>query len=245
MARPPQPELCVALDGSDRHWILETASSLAAVVDWMKIGLEAFAAHGPAIVRDLADGGCRVFLDLKLHDIPATVRRAAANAAGCGAGMLTIHAGGGAEMVAAAVQGVIDSGAEPRPLVVAVTVLTSLDEAELTDLGFARSAPETVATWSAMAARCGADGVVASPMDVEMVRRSADGELLVVTPGIRPAGHTRNDQRRIATPAEAVARGADVLVVGRPITRAPSPIESARAILAEMRAGDQNSGRSS
>jgi orotidine-5'-phosphate decarboxylase len=245
MARPPRPELCVALDGSDRDWIVATAASLAPVADWMKVGLEAFVAHGPDIVRELAEGGSRVFLDLKLHDIPATVGRAAANAAACGAGMLTVHAGGGAEMVAAAVRAVANSGADPPPLVVAVTVLTSLDDAEMVSLGHALTARETVTSWSEMAARCGVDGVVASPLEAAAVRRSTSRELIVVTPGIRPAGHAIDDQRRTATPAEAVALGADVLVVGRPITRAQSPVAAAREIVADMRGGDQNSGRSS
>jgi orotidine-5'-phosphate decarboxylase len=245
MVRPAKAELCAALDSSDRDWILATASSLAPVVGWMKIGLEAFVAHGPALVDELADGGARVFLDLKLHDIPATVRRATANAASCGAEMITVHAGGGPEMVAAAVRGAADSGADPRPLVVAVTLLTSLDTLVMADLGFALSAPEAVARWTRMATGCGVDGVVASPLEAVVARRSATRDLLVVTPGIRPAGHGADDQRRTATPAEAVAFGADLLVVGRPITRAPSPLEAARAILAEMEGEDQKSGRSS
>ncbi len=230
-----KPELCVALDGTDRDWILATAASLTPEVGWLKIGLEAFVAHGPDLVRELVGAGSRIFLDLKLHDIPATVGRAAANVARCGADMVTVHAGGGPEMVTAAVEGVRAGGSGERPLVIAVTVLTSLDSAVMADLGFALSASETVLRWTEMASHCGADGIVASPREAGLVRQAGHRDLLIVTPGIRPSGHGSDDQRRIATPAEAVALGADLLVVGRPITRAASPAEAARRILAEIR----------
>ncbi len=228
------PELCVALDGTDRDWIVTTAAALAPEVDWLKVGLEAFVAHGPPIVGELAATGSRIFLDLKLHDIPATVKRAAANVARCGARMVTVHAAGGPDMVKAAVEGIAAGGSSDRPLVIAVTVLTSLDSAVLAELGFALSASEAVIQWAAMSASCGADGVVASPREAGLVRQAGHDDLLIVTPGIRPSGEAMDDQRRTATPAEAVALGADLLVVGRPITRAPSPLDAARRIRAEM-----------
>jgi orotidine-5'-phosphate decarboxylase len=226
--------LCVALDGTDREWITRTAHSLAPEVDWLKIGLEAFVGHGPSLVRAVADHGPDVFLDLKLHDIPATVRRAAANAAASGANMVTVHASGGRGMLVAAVEGAGESRTRLPMLVVAVTVLTSLDTSDLDDLGIAGPAPDTVLRWSAMARACGVDGVVASPREAAAIRRECGDDFLIVTPGVRPTWHGRDDQRRTMTPAEAVRSGADVLVVGRPITRADAPVKAARRIAAEM-----------
>lgn len=227
-------ELCVALDGSDRRWILETATALAPGVSWLKVGLEAFVAHGPEIVRQVASTSGRVFLDLKLHDIPATVGRAAANVARCGARMVTVHAGGGREMLSAAVEGAREGGDEHPLMVIAVTVLTSLDDGELEGLGIARPIDETVLRWARMASECGVDGVVASPREAAAIRSSCGPDFVIVTPGVRPAWHGADDQRRTLTPADAVRAGADVLVVGRPITRAPVPLEAARRIVEEM-----------
>lgn len=225
--------LCVALDGSDRDWILDTGRRLAEVVGWLKLGLEGFTAHGPDLARELAATGCRVFLDLKLHDIPATVRRAAANCAATGAELVTVHAAGGREMMAAAVEGARVHG---RTRVVAVTVLTSLGWAELEELGFERGPDEMVARWAALARSSGVDGVVCSAREAVAVRSACGPELLLVTPGVRPHTSAADDQRRVVTPGEAVRSGADLLVVGRPITAAASPVEAARAILEEMTA---------
>ena len=228
------PQLCIALDGSDRQWILDTARTLAGTVGWLKVGLEAFIAHGPQLVREVADLGTPVFLDLKLHDIPATVGRAAANAARCGARMVTVHAAGGTAMLEAALEGVRSAGGEPAPLVAAVTLLTSLDEAALGELGLVGTAEDTVLRWARLARRSGADGIVASPREAAAIRTECDSSCVVVTPGIRPAGSGQDDQRRTATPAEAVRAGADILVVGRPVTAADAPIAAARSILAEI-----------
>jgi orotidine-5'-phosphate decarboxylase len=228
------PQLCIALDGSDRRWILDTARALAGAVGWLKIGLEAFVAHGPQLVREVADLGTPVFLDLKLHDIPETVRRAAANAAGCGARMVTVHAAGGRAMVAAALDGVRSAGVEPAPLVAAVTLLTSLDEAALGELGLRGSAEDAVLRWARLARHAGADGIVASPREATAIRTECGASCVVVTPGIRPAGSGQDDQRRTATPAEAVRAGSDILVVGRPVTAAAAPAEAASSILVEI-----------
>jgi orotidine-5'-phosphate decarboxylase len=230
----PQPELCIALDGSDRRWILDTAQTLCGSAAWLKVGLEAFVAHGPGLVRELAGLPPRLFLDLKLHDIPATVRRAAANAASCGAGMITVHAGGGRSMLEAAVAGVREAGAGTPPRVAAVTLLTSLDAAALDELGLPGPAEATVARWARVALASGADAVVTSPREAAAVRAACGPGLLIVTPGVRPSGHRADDQRRTATPAEAVRAGADILVVGRPITGAAAPQEAALRILEEM-----------
>jgi orotidine-5'-phosphate decarboxylase len=229
--------LCVALDGSDREWILSTASELATEVGWLKIGLEAFTVHGPNLVREVAAFGPRIFLDLKLHDIPATVERAAANCAACGASMLTVHAAGGPAMLAAATSGARSAATGEPPRVVAVTVLTSLDDAALAELDIPRTSADLVAAWAGLAQRCGLDGVVASAREAAALRRDRGRDFLIITPGIRPASTSSDDQRRVMTPADAVAAGADILVVGRPITRADSPSAVARGIVAEMASG--------
>jgi orotidine-5'-phosphate decarboxylase len=228
--------LCVALDGSDRTWILSAARSLADHAGWLKIGLEAFTAHGPQLVEEVADTGARVFLDLKLHDIPATVRRAAANCAGCGAQMLTVHASGGRAMLEAAVEGVHQGAHHVSPKVVAVTVLTSLDRMALDDFAIKQQPHELVLSCARLAQSAGLDGVVASPREATSVRSECGKDFLVVTPGIRPEASANDDQRRVLTPSEAMTAGADILVVGRPITRAADPVEAVRRILGEMAA---------
>jgi len=227
-------ELCVALDGTDRRWIIDAATTLAPVVDWLKIGLEAFVGHGPDLVRDVATHNSKVFLDLKLHDIPATVERAAANAAACGARMVTVHAAGGRRMLEAAVRGAHESTSEHPVLVVAITVLTSLDGTDLAELGIEGPPNDAVLRWAGIARDCGLDGVVASPLEAAALRRVYGGDLLIVTPGVRPAGQGGDDQRRTLGPADAVRAGSNMLVVGRPITRVEAPLEAARRIAREM-----------
>jgi orotidine-5'-phosphate decarboxylase len=226
--------LCIALDGSDRSWILSTARSLADHVGWLKVGLEAFVAHGPELVGEVAELGPQVFLDLKLHDIPATVRRAAANCANCGAAMFTVHAGGGRSMLEAAVEGASDGRRANAPRVLAVTVLTSLDRAALAELGLEREPDEIVVSWARLAQRSGLTGVVASAREAAAVRRVCGDEMCIVTPGIRPASSVTDDQRRILSPADAIRAGADILVVGRPVTRADDPAAAAQLIVEEM-----------
>lgn len=224
--------LCVALDGSDREWIRLAARRLAGTAVWLKLGLEAFTAHGPSLVEEVAATGARVFLDLKLHDIPNTVRRAAANCAASGADMVNVHAAGGRAMLAAALEGA-RSGAR-RPLVIAVTVLTSLDRAGLADLGLDLEPAELVVRWARLAREAGLDGVVASAREAAAVRAACGEAFLIVTPGIRPAWAAAGDQRRVVTPREALAAGSDLLVVGRPITGDPDPAGAAARVLAEM-----------
>jgi orotidine-5'-phosphate decarboxylase len=186
------------------------------------------------VVEELAAHGPRIFLDLKLHDIPATVGRAAANCAACGASMLTVHAAGGRKMLEAAFEGAAMASTGDRPKIVAVTVLTSLDGSALRELEFEKSPEELVGAWAGLARECGLDGVVASAREAAALREDFGQEILIVTPGIRPASSAADDQRRVVTPADAVRAGADVLVVGRPITRAEDPAAAARAIVAEM-----------
>lgn len=231
--RETRQALCIALDGSDRRWILDTARAVAPYAGWLKLGLEAFVAHGPRLVEEIAGAGAQVFLDLKLHDIPATVERAAANCATCGAAMLTVHAGGGRRMLEAAAAGA-RAGAGDAPTVVAVTVLTSLDRSALEELGIGREPLDLVLRWAALAREAGLGGVVASAREAAAVRRSCGGDFIIVTPGIRPASAAEDDQRRTLGPAAALAAGADLLVVGRPVTRSPDPAAAAREILREM-----------
>jgi len=228
--------LCTALDGSDRAWILKTAKALGGASGWLKVGLEAFTAFGPGLVGEVAATGARVFLDLKLHDIPNTVRGAAANCAASGAAMFNVHASGGRAMMEAALEGA-ERGAPAgavRPRVIAVTVLTSLDGAALEALGIAADPEALVVRWARLAQEAGLDGVVASAREAAAIRAACGEGFLVVTPGIRPRWAASDDQKRIVTPADAVAAGADILVVGRPITRAEDPAAAARRILGEL-----------
>jgi len=231
---PAAERLCVALDGTDRGWIESMASTLARSAGWLKVGLEAFTAHGPGLVRQVVDSGPRVFLDLKLHDIPNTVRRAAANCASLGVQMFNVHASGGSAMLQAAVEGAREGAEGLPPKVIAVTVLTSLDADGLAELGVDWHPRELVVHWARMAQDCGVDGVVASAREAAAIREACGPGFLIITPGIRPAWSATDDQRRIVTPAEAVERGADILVVGRPITRAADPAAAAARVLEEL-----------
>ncbi len=228
--------LVVALDTSTRERAMELAAGLSGRVGMFKIGLEAFTASGPSLVDDVQALGHRVFLDLKLHDIPNTVQRAAMNCARLGVAIFNVHAGGGRAMLEAAVEGAraaTPAGATP-PQVLAVTVLTSLDDAALADLGVSGAADEIVLRWARMAQQAGCDGVVCSPREAARLRRELGPEFVLLTPGIRPAGESRDDQRRTATPADAVAAGSTYLVLGRPITGAAHPAEAADAVVDEV-----------
>ena len=231
----PRDRLCVALDFSTRSEVIAAARRFSPKVAWLKIGLEAFVAEGPGIVAEVAETGARVFLDLKLHDIPRTVGRAAAAAARSGASMINVHALGGRAMLTAAREGV--SGTEPRPRLIGVTLLTSLDSRALADLPVAGT-PEGIARRLAMLAReCGLDGVVCSPEDLTGIREACGPEFLTVVPGIRFAGADADDQKRMASPRAAIERGADLLVVGRTVTRAPDPDAALGRVLAEIESG--------
>jgi orotidine-5'-phosphate decarboxylase len=226
-----EERLCVALDFATREEILAAARRFGEKAGWLKIGLEAFTAEGPGIVSDVANTGARVFLDLKLHDIPTTVARAVTAAARTGAAMLNVHALGGREMLTAARESAATAGAVK---LIAVTLLTSLDPRALADLPIAGH-PEGIARRLAVLAKeCGLDGVVCAPRDLPAVKGACGREFLAVVPGIRPAGSEASDQKRIATPAAALALGADLLVVGRPITAAPDPDEALESLLAEI-----------
>lgn len=224
--------LCVALDFGSRGEILAAARRFGLRAGWLKVGLEAFVAEGPAIVSEVAATGARVFLDLKLHDIPTTVARSVAAACRSGAAMVNVHALGGREMLLAAREAAETAGSGVK--LVAVTLLTSLDLRALADLPIAGHPEGIVRRLAALAKECGADGVVCSPRDLAAVRGSCGPDYLTVVPGIRPAGSETFDQRRIATPAAALAAGADLLVVGRPLTAASDPDAALEALVAEI-----------
>jgi len=224
--------LCVALDFGSRSEILAAARRFGSRAGWLKVGLEAFVAQGPGIVSEVAATGARVFLDLKLHDIPATVARSVAAACRSGAAMVNVHALGGREMLLAAREAVETAGSGVK--LVAVTLLTSLDARALADLPMAGHPEGIVRRLAALAKECGADGVVCSPRDLAVVRGSCGQDFVTVVPGIRPAGSDTFDQKRIATPAAALAAGADILVVGRPLTAASDPDAALEALVAEI-----------
>ncbi len=196
------------------------------------MGLVLFTAAGPPVVEHLVARGYSVFLDLKFHDIPNTVAGAVRSAAALGVRMVTVHAGGGPAMLQAA-QSALDGVANP-PQLLAVTVLTSIDEAQLRAAGVGRAPAEQVILLANMSLKAGIRGFVCSPQEVAALRALTGPEGVLVVPGIRPAGAESGDQRRIATPPEALRAGASYLVVGRPITQAPNPAEAAAAILKEM-----------
>ncbi|OAT86736.1 orotidine-5'-phosphate decarboxylase [Desulfotomaculum copahuensis] len=231
-------KLIVALDVDTKEQALQLVELLQPYAGMFKTGMQLFYSAGPAVVSVLKERGAGVFLDLKLHDIPNTVGHAAAVLTRLGVSMLTVHAAGGAAMMRAAAAA---AGEEAdrlkirRPRVLAVTVLTSIDEQAFNrELGLSGTVQDRVAAWSALARECGLDGVVASAREAALVCRECGPDFLVVTPGIRPAGAGSGDQRRIMTPAAALAAGASHLVVGRPVTGAPDPAAAARALLAEM-----------
>jgi len=226
----PGNRLIAALDAPNRSEAEALLRKLGGVPSWVKVGLELFCAEGPALVRELVAQGMHVMLDLKLHDIPETVARASAQAAALGAGLLTVHAAGGRAMLQAAVKAARQAG---NTRVLAVTVLTSLDDSDLAAIGCQGPVGELVVRRAELAAAAGCDGIVASPHEVAIARQVAP-QLLIVTPGVRPAGSAAGDQKRVMTPREARAAGADLVVVGRPLRDAADPAAAARAIVAEL-----------
>ncbi len=220
--------LIVALDVANRTQAEDLLARLQGVPSWVKVGLELFTSLGPAIVEDVAKRGHSVMLDLKLHDIPETVARATAAVANLGAGLCTVHAAGGRAMLEAAV-----AAAGPMRIL-AVTVLTSLDEHDLTEIGAIGPMQDLVVRRAKLATSAGCGGVVASPAEVSALRGALPDTSWIVTPGIRPSGSPSGDQKRITTPAMARQAGADLIVVGRPIRDAADPAAAARDIVAEL-----------
>ena len=231
----PQDRIMVALD-CGRDEALEMSRVLEGHARWVKVGMTLYYACGPEIVHELHNRGFKVFLDLKLHDIPHQVRGAAEAASLAGADVLTVHALGSSAMIKAACEGV-DTAAlqrESRTQVVAVTVLTSMDQRALSEMGIQLPVAEEVAGLAGVARFAGADGLVCSPLEAQTIRRLVGEDALIITPGVRPAGADIGDQSRVATPRSAIEAGASHIVVGRPITQAEDPVVAFDAIAAEL-----------
>ena len=232
--------LLVALDVDTRQRALELVTCLRGLTGGVKVGSRLFTMEGPSFIRALADQGAKVFLDLKWHDIPNTVAQAVEAGTATGAWMMNVHASGGVPMMQAAARAAAETAdrlGRPRPLVIGVTVLTSMDAGTLQQLGVNRPLMDQVVTLAEMAQSAGLDGVVASPLETAAIRARCGGDFLVVTPGIRgaSAGAEKNDQNRTMGPAEAVRAGASYIVVGRPIIAASDPRQAAEAIALELR----------
>jgi orotidine-5'-phosphate decarboxylase len=222
-------QVAVALDTAERSTFDRWVEIFAPRVGVLKVGLEAFVRFGPPAVERARAAGAGIFLDLKLHDIPNTVAGAVGSALDLGADLLTVHAGGGPAMLEAAV-----AAARGRLAILAVTVLTHLDAGELARLGLPGAPAERALAWARLARECGCAGVVCSPRELAALRPALPRPFRLVTPGIRPAGAELGDQKRVATPASAIADGADLLVLGRPLTQASDPEAALAALAAEL-----------
>ena len=228
--------IIVALD-CDRETALDLADKLEGAAVWVKVGMTLFYRYGPSIVDDMRARGLRVFLDLKLHDIPFQIRGAALSASLTGADILSIHGLGGADMIAQGRAGAEEAAEQrggERTRLVAISVLTSMDQEALASIGVESPVAEEVARLAQLSYGAGADGIVCSPQEAEQMRALLGPDALIVCPGVRPAGTDVGDQKRIATPAATIAAGASKLVVGRPITQADDPRQAFEAIVGEL-----------
>jgi len=234
----PEDRLIVALDFDSERKILESVKTLSGLVTLFKIGIGPFTACGPGIIDKIGRCGGKVFLDLKFHDIPDTVAKAVAAAVRPGVFMLNVHALGGPDMMehlkAIAARRAMDLGID-RPKVLAVTILTSFDQKALNRVGIRDKIRKAVVRLAELAKKSGLDGVIASPHEVAVLKKTFGGDFLIVTPGVRPEWAKAYDQKRVETPREALLAGADYIVVGRPITIAANPRVAAERILEEMR----------
>jgi orotidine-5'-phosphate decarboxylase len=238
-------KLIVALDVDTVQQARTLAKMLSGVAGMFKIGSQLFTAAGPDFVRELIKGGDKVFLDLKFHDIPNTVAAAGREATRLGVSIFNVHAAGGSEMMKRTAEAIDETAAVEglcRPTIIAVTILTSANDATLAEIGFAPNPAALVGRLALMAEASGLEGVVASPREVAIVRAAVNRpDFIIVTPGVRPAGATAEDQKRVATPREAVAAGADYIVVGRPIIQARDPARAAQDVIDEIETAVANS----
>lgn len=235
LVQEARERIIVALD-CDRTRALELAGKLSGHATWLKVGMTLFYAEGPDIVREFRKLGFKVFLDLKFHDIPHQVRGAACSAALAGADLLSVHGLGSGAMLAACREGAEEAAEQlgARPKLVAITVLTSMDQEALAQIGIDAPVAEEAARLASLAKVNGIDGIVCSPQEAHAMRQLLGEDALIVTPGVRPAGAALGDQSRVATPAAALEAGASHLVIGRPITSADDPVEAYEAIVSEL-----------
>ncbi|MEP6820062.1 MAG: orotidine-5'-phosphate decarboxylase [bacterium] len=238
-------KLIVALDVDTAEKARELFKALRGIAGMFKIGMQLFTSAGPDLVREIIDSGERVFLDLKYHDIPNTVALAGVEATRLGVSIFNLHATGGREMMRRTAEAVSECAASEglaRPLVIAVTILTSADENTVSEIGFGSAPSALVPRLALLAEASGMDGVVASPREISIIRAAVKKPgFVVVTPGVRPTGAALFDQKRVTTPREAILEGADYIVVGRPILDAPDPARAAQEILDELELGAANS----
>lgn len=238
-------KLIVALDVDTARHARELVRMLHGIAGMFKIGSQLFTAAGPALVREIVNSGARIFLDLKFHDIPNTVAAAGVHASRLGVSIFNVHAAGGSQMMRRTADAVTEAAASEgftRPSIIAVTVLTSANKETLAEVGSTSSPAEAVRRLSLLAETSGMDGVVASPLEVGLVRAAVTKPgFILVTPGVRPTGSNLVDQKRVRTPREAIIAGADYLVVGRPIIQAVDPVRAAQLIIEEMEISSANS----
>ena len=236
MAAPALPDnpVFAALDTVELDRALGWATAIRPHVGGVKVGMEFVNAQGPAGVARIVETGTPVFLDLKFHDIPNTVAGAVRAVAGLGVAILNVHASGGRAMMQAALAAAEEAAGADRPLVIAVTVLTSLDDADLAEIGQATPAPAQVERLARLTQASGLDGVVCSPREISALRTACGRDFRLIVPGIRPTGAASGDQKRVMTPREARDLGADIIVIGRPITQADDPAAAAAAVAAEL-----------
>ncbi len=238
---PSQRILC-ALDTTDPQVAFDLAEKLRDHVGGVKLGLEYFGACGPAGFDHVAQSGMPIFLDLKLHDIPNTVAKAISALMPLRPHIMTIHTSGGAAMMTAAAQAATEAAKNVdgnninyvRPIIVGVTILTSMDDSDLRDVGLSPPVESQVVRMARLAKKSGLDGVVCSPFEITALREACGPDFKLIVPGIRPTGSSKGDQKRTMTPRDAVARGADYIVIGRPITEADDPIKAAQDIAREL-----------
>jgi len=224
-------KIIIALDVSSRNDALKLIRELHDIAGMFKVGSQLFTACGPEIVRDITEIGAKVFLDLKFHDIPNTVTNAAIEASKLGVSMMTVHASGGGAMMQSVSKELRSRFGSNKPLLVAITVLTSLDARALFEIGVEMPVDEHVVRLSLFAEKSGMDGVVCSPQEIQLVRKSVGSNFRIVTPGIRMKDQSLNDQQRTATPGQALSAGADYIVVGRAVTEDPNPREAIKRLI--------------
>jgi orotidine-5'-phosphate decarboxylase len=245
MEQAAKNKLIVALDVETAREALNLFAALKDVAGMFKIGSQLFTSAGPRLVCEIVADGGRIFLDLKFHDIPNTVAAAGVEAARLGVSIFDVHACGGSAMMRRTAEAVAETSEREgitRPLIIGITVLTSMDDSTLAEAGFSSSTTEQVGRMARLADAAGLDGIVASPQEVKLVRETVERQnFVIVAPGVRPTGGAMDDQRRVMTPAEAVRAGADYLVVGRPILKASDPVLAANQIVEEMRQVEKES----